>query len=200
MDQTHIFPIEENEETRRLREGITGQKGHVFWLTGLSGSGKSTLAAMVQNKLLHEGHLTAWLDGDTLRAGLCRNLTFSEEDRMENVRRAAEAARLLCRSGLIVFCSFVSPGAHMRKAARDIIGHTDFSMIFVDTPAHICMQRDPKGLYTKAVNQEIKDFTGVQSAYEAPGDADLRIDSGAVSPETGSQILHTFVLQVCKKP
>jgi adenylyl-sulfate kinase len=200
MEQTHIFPIEENEEVRRLREGIAGQKGHVFWLTGLSGSGKSTLAASVQHTLLRQGHLTAWLDGDTLRAGLCRNLTFSEEDRMENVRRAAEAARLLCRSGLIVFCSFVSPGAHMREAARDIIGSDDFSLIFVDTPVHICLQRDPKGLYNKAVNQEIKDFTGVQSTYDVPVDADLRIDSGTVSPEPGSQILHTFVLQVCIKP
>lgn len=199
MDQTHIFPVEENDEVRRLKEGITGQKGHVFWLTGLSGSGKSTLAAWVQHQLLREGHLTTWLDGDTLRAGLCRNLTFSEEDRMENVRRAAEAARLLCRSGLIVFCSFVSPGAAMRDAARDIIGSDDFSLIFVDTPVHICMQRDPKGLYTKAANAEIKDFTGIQAAYDIPGDADLRIDSGALTPETGSQILHTFVLRMCKK-
>jgi adenylylsulfate kinase len=199
METTDIFPIFEDPSIRGLKEKITLQKGHVFWLTGLSGSGKSTLAEAVYKTLLKGERLSVWLDGDTVRNGLCRNLGFSEEDRTENIRRVAEMAKILSNSGIIVLCSLVSPTAQMRRMAADIIGLGDFSLVYVNAPIDICKSRDPKGLYEKAISQKNGNFTGIHNVYEVPEQPDLVLDSGKDSFESCFEKLHTFVRQHCQK-
>jgi adenylyl-sulfate kinase len=199
MEIIDIFPIFEDPSNRLLKENITQQKGHVFWLTGLSGSGKSTISEAVYKTLLKEERLSVWLDGDTVRNGLCRNLGFSEEDRTENIRRVAETAKIMANSGIIVLCSLVSPTAQMRKMAAEIVGHKDFSLVYVDAPLQICQDRDPKGLYKKASDQKNGNFTGIHNAYEVPKQPDLVLDSGKDSFESCFEKLHTFVQQKCQK-
>lgn len=158
------------------RERLLGQSPATVWLTGLSASGKSTIAYALEARLIAEGHACAVLDGDNMRHGLNRDLGFSPEDRAENIRRVAEVARLMNDAGLIVITSFISPYAADRSNAREIIGDERFIEAFVDVPAEVCEQRDPKGLYAKARAGLIPDFTGVSAPYEAPADPDLRLD------------------------
>ena len=149
----------------------------VFWFTGLSGSGKSTIATAFQRHLYQEGYVVEVLDGDNIRTGLNNNLTFSESDRAENIRRIAEVAKLFCQNGIVTICSFISPTIAMRDQARSIIGPGDFIEVFVDTPLAICEQRDVKGLYAKARRGELKGFTGIDSPFEAPENPEIRIDT-----------------------
>ncbi|HEV7257969.1 MAG TPA: adenylyl-sulfate kinase [Bosea sp. (in: a-proteobacteria)] len=162
---------------RQAREGLLGQKGAVVWFTGLSGSGKSTIADALERKLHAQRKLTMLLDGDNVRLGLNRDLGFTEADRVENLRRAAEVARLMVDAGLIVLCSFISPFAADRAMVRERLAGTPFLEIFVDAPIEVCEQRDPKGLYAKARRGEIRNFTGIDSTYEIPADPDLHLDS-----------------------
>ncbi|MDD4772818.1 MAG: 3'(2'),5'-bisphosphate nucleotidase CysQ [Eubacteriales bacterium] len=158
------------------RRRITGQKPAVIWFTGLSGSGKSAVAAELEALLTAAGYAAYLLDGDNLRWGLNSGLGFSEEDRRENVRRIAEAARLLADSGQIAIVSAISPLRSMRDAARSRISEIcDFIEIFVDTPLEVCVERDVKGLYRRAMAGEIKDFTGISSPYEPPADPEITI-------------------------
>lgn len=152
---------------REEREAANGHRAAVVWLTGLSGSGKSTIAAAAERRLFERGVYAQVLDGDNVRNGLNGNLGFSLEDRRENTRRVAEVARLFAQSGAVVLCSFVSPTRKMRALVADIIGD-DFVEVFVNTPLEVCEQRDVKGLYAKARAGEIKNFTGIDSPYEAP--------------------------------
>lgn len=158
------------------RARLLGQSPATVWLTGLSASGKSTIAYALEARLIAEGHACAVLDGDNMRHGLNRDLGFSPEDRAENIRRVAEVARLMNDAGLIVITSFISPYAADRSNAREIIGDERFIEAFVDVPAEVCEQRDPKGLYAKARAGLIPDFTGVSAPYEEPADPDLRLD------------------------
>jgi bifunctional enzyme CysN/CysC len=149
------------------------QKPVVLWFTGLSGSGKSTIANLVERTLFAQGRHTYLLDGDNVRHGLNRDLGFTDADRVENIRRVAEAARLFVDAGLIVLVSFISPFRSERRMARDMVGTGEFVEIFVDTPIQVCMDRDPKGLYLKAAHGEIKNFTGIDSPYETPETAEI---------------------------
>jgi len=156
--------------TRSDREKIKNQKACTIWMTGLSGSGKSTISNKLENILNSIGYHTYILDGDNTRLGLNRGLGFSEDDRIENIRRASEVCKLMNDAGLIVICSFISPLEKNRKQARDIIGD-DFYEIFIDADLSICEERDPKGLYKKARSGEIIDFTGISSPFEFPSNA-----------------------------
>jgi bifunctional enzyme CysN/CysC len=162
---------------KQARARAMGQRPAVLWFTGLSGAGKSTIANLVEQKLHAMGRHTAMLDGDNLRHGLCRDLGFSETDRIENIRRAAEAARLLVDAGLIVLASFISPYRDDREAARALFDPGEFIEVFVDTPVAECRKRDPKGLYRRADAGKIRNFTGVDAPYEAPLAADLRLET-----------------------
>jgi bifunctional enzyme CysN/CysC len=161
--------------TRAERERLHGQRAQVVWFTGLSGSGKSTLANALEVALHRIGIKTYLLDGDNLRLGLNRDLGFSDADRVENVRRLAEVARLMQDAGLVVLCASISPFRREREAARDLVGAARFIEVFVDTPLATCERRDPKGLYRKARLGQIPNMTGIGSPYEAPLAPDLRI-------------------------
>jgi adenylyl-sulfate kinase len=149
----------------------------VLWLTGLSGAGKSTLAATLHRRLLDAGQMAVVLDGDAVRAGLCRGLGFSPEDRRENIRRVAEVAKLMREAGLVVICALISPLREDRAMAREIVGAAHFREVHVATPLSVCEQRDPKGLYRNARANALAQFTGVSAPYEEPLAPDLRIDA-----------------------
>ena len=158
-------------------------------LTGLSGSGKSTLANEIEKRLFAEGKHTMTLDGDNVRKGLNQNLGFKEADRIENIRRVAEAARLMNDAGLIVIASFVSPYERDRARAREIIGSENFIEIYVSTPLEECERRDVKGLYQKARRGEIPNFTGVTAVYEVPENPEITIDTTDISLEEAADIV-----------
>ena len=166
----------------------------MFWLTGLSGSGKSTIAKGVERSLFQKGFFVQVIDGDNVRSGLCNNLTFSLEDRLENIRRVAELAKLYVQSGVVVLCSFISPTNDIRQMAKDIIGHADFKQIFVNTPLEVCEERDVKGLYQKARAGLITGFTGIDSPFEIPNSPDLIIETTANSVDKSIKELESFVI------
>ena len=169
------------------RERIKNQKGCVVWFTGLSGSGKSTIANRLEHKLNERGYHTYLLDGDNVRNGLNSDLGFSKEDRVENIRRIAEVARLFVDAGIIVLVAFISPFRDDRLKARRLIGDSDFFEIFVDTPLEVCIERDPKGLYKKALRGEIEEFTGIDSPYEPPEKPDLVVKTVQTSPDDAAE-------------
>ncbi|MCU0431034.1 MAG: adenylyl-sulfate kinase [Cytophagaceae bacterium] len=164
----NIHPIFDSILNRQDKERLLKQRSLVVWMVGLSGSGKSTLARAIERDLHEQGHLTQLLDGDNLRTGINNNLGFSEADRNENIRRAAEVSKLFLNCGVISICSFISPTEEIRKNARGIIGDTDFFEVYVNAPFEVCEQRDVKGLYKKARKGELKNFTGLDAPFEAP--------------------------------
>ncbi len=166
---------------RKKREEMLGQKAVTLWFTGLSGSGKSTVADALEQKLCEMGKHTMLLDGDNIRFGLNSDLGFSEADRVENIRRIAHVCKLLNDAGVIVLASFVSPYAADRQKAKEIIGETAFTEIYVSTPIEECERRDVKGLYKKARAGEIAHFTGISDPYEAPLSPDVAIDTSKLS-------------------
>ncbi|NDV89046.1 sulfate adenylyltransferase subunit CysN [Aurantimonas aggregata] len=168
---------------KAARAEMKHQKPVVLWFTGLSGSGKSTVANLLEKKLHFQGRHTYILDGDNVRHGLNRDLGFTEEDRVENIRRVAETAKLMVDAGLIVLVSFISPFRAERRMAREMMGEGEFVEIFIDTPFEECAGRDPKGLYAKAARGEIKNFTGVDSPYEQPENADIHLRTLENQPE-----------------
>lgn len=158
-------------------------------MTGLSGAGKSTIAALAANSL-HALHVRTYvLDGDILRRGLSRDLGFSDADRIENVRRVTEVARVMADAGLVVIVALISPFRAEREAARSRFDAGDFLEVFIDAPLAVCEQRDPKGLYRRARRGEIPSFTGIDSRYEAPSSPDVRIDTAATTPEQAAAAL-----------
>jgi bifunctional enzyme CysN/CysC len=171
------------EISRDLRAGMKKQKPVIVWFTGLSASGKSSIADIVEQKLAAQNRHTYLLDGDNFRHGLNKDLGFTDADRVENIRRVAEVARLMADSGLIVMTAFISPFRRERRMAREIAGDIDFIEVFVDTPLEVCEARDPKGMYAKARRGEIPNFTGISSAYESPERADVHLDAGDRSAE-----------------
>ena len=176
-----IFPDFDKIVSRKEKELRLNQKSKVIWFTGLSGSGKTTLSVALERDLFNKGFLTQVLDGDNIRAGINNNLGFTNEDRIENIRRIAEVAKLLINSGVICICAFVSPTEETRDIVRDIVGKDDFLEIFVSTPIEVCERRDTKGLYQKARTGEIKNFTGVSAPFEVPENAILSIDTSDIS-------------------
>lgn len=190
----NIHPIFDSILGRKEKERLLGQRGLVLWLTGLSGSGKSTLARGLEKKLFKEGILTKLLDGDNLRTGLNAGLGFSEEDRNENIRRVAETAKLFVDAGLVTICSFVSPTMEIRSMARKIIGGEDFFEVYVHATFEECAKRDVKGLYEKAINGEIKNFTGLDAPFEPSKSPFILIDTEKDSEEDSLNKLFVAVL------
>jgi adenylylsulfate kinase len=186
---TNIYPVFDRIVPRKEKEQKLNQNSKVIWFTGLSGSGKTTLATALERDLFEKGYLTQILDGDNIRTGINNNLGFSNEDRMENIRRIAEISKLLLNCGLITICSFVSPTEETRKIVRDIVGEDDFLEIFVSTPIETCESRDVKGLYKKARAGKIKDFTGISAPFEIPQHAILSIDTSNKSVDDCVTIL-----------
>lgn len=172
------------------RQKVFRQTGAVVWFTGLSGSGKSTLAKALEKELIDQGRPAFLLDGDNLRHGLCADLTFSAEDRAENVRRATAVAGLMADAGLICITAFISPQRAAREAARKMVGSSRFLEIYVNTPLSVCEQRDCKGLYARARAGEVREFTGISAPYEAPEHPELAIDTSRVAtPEAVKQVV-----------
>jgi len=178
-------PLDRNIHIQRLdvdkmsRAAIKHQKPCVLWFTGLSGSGKSSISNEVERKLRDMGRHTYLLDGDNVRRGLCRDLGFTAEDRVENIRRVAEVAGLMVDAGLIVMTAFISPFRAERRMARALVGEGEFLEIFMDTPLEVAEQRDPKGLYKKARSGKLANFTGIDSPYEAPENPELILTAGS---------------------
>ena len=176
--------------SRSDRESIKDQTAKTLWFTGLSGSGKSTIASALERRLFETGKHTMTLDGDNVRMGLNKNLGFGDDDRKENIRRIAEVCKLMNDAGLIVITSFISPFIKDRQSAREIIGEDSFIEVYIATSLEECERRDVKGLYKKARNGEIKEFTGLTSPYEAPEDPDITVvTEGRTVDECATQIL-----------
>ncbi len=177
--------------SKQEREKQNNHKGVVLWFTGLSGSGKSTIAVEVEHLLFDRGVKVYSLDGDNIRHGLNKNLGFSPEDRTENIRRIGEVAGLFADAGMVVLTSFISPYRKDRDAARALLDPGDFMEIYVKADVETCKERDPKGLYKKALAGEIKEFTGVSAPYEEPNSPELVIDTAAAPvQECAQQVLH----------
>lgn len=176
----NIFP-QENKIKMADREKLLGQRSFLIWFTGLSASGKSTLGNMLEYELYKKGYLTYMLDGDNIRGGLNSNLGFSDEDREENIRRIGHLGKLFVDAGFITITAFISPFEKERQLAVDLVGKDKFVEVFLDCPLEICIERDPKNLYKKALNNEIQEFTGVSSPYEKPANADIVLDTSVLS-------------------
>lgn len=182
MEKKYIIP-QNHRIGKADRRKLSKHGSCVVWFTGLSGSGKSTIADLLEQKLYSEGFHTYILDGDNIRAGLCKDLGFSAEDRRENIRRIGEVAKLMVDAGLIVLSAFISPFREDRDQVRQLLEEKEFMEVFVNCPLEVCEQRDVKGLYKKARAGEIKNFTGIDSPFEEPLHPELVIDSYLLSPE-----------------
>jgi adenylylsulfate kinase len=190
----HLYPVFDKMLPRSAKETLLGQSGAVIWMYGLSGSGKSTLANLLERRLHADGRLVKVLDGDNIRSGLNRNLGFSDEDRLENIRRVSEVAKLFAECGVITITSFITPNNELRRLARGIVGDADLLEVYVKASFETCRVRDPKGLYAKVAAGEVKQFTGKDSAFEEPESPDLVIDTEAFSEEEcHSQLLDAVI-------
>ncbi len=190
----NIHPVFDKIIQRKEKEQKLRQHAKVIWLTGLSGAGKTTLGSALEEKLFNKGYLTQILDGDNIRSGINKNLKFSEADRYENIRRIAEVNKLFLNCGIITINCFISPTEEIRQMAKEIIGKDDFIEVFVNAPLKICEQRDVKGLYQKARNGEIKNFTGISSPFDIPQNADIEIRTDLLTIDQASEKLLNFVL------
>lgn len=194
QSERNIHPTYDQFVSRHNKEWLLQQRGKVIWLTGLSGSGKTTIAKGVERVLFEMGHLTMILDGDNVRDGINNNLGFSPADRMENIRRIAETAKLFLNNGIVTLCSFVSPTEEIRQAAASIIGPKDFIEVYIDTPIEECEKRDVKGLYAKARKGEIKDFTGISAPFEAPAHPALIVKTKGQTVEDSVRKLLEYIV------
>ena len=172
---------------------MLNQKGIVVWLFGLSGAGKTTLASLLKEKLENEGFFTVSLDGDVLRAGINNDLSFTEDDRSENIRRAAEIARIMLQNDIITICSFITPLEKHRTLAAQIIGG-HYLEVFVDCPMSVCQARDVKGLYKKAQSSQIPNFTGISSGFEVPSKSNLIIYTSLESPMESMEKVYKYII------
>ncbi|WP_372641943.1 adenylyl-sulfate kinase [Ancylomarina sp.] len=196
---TNIHPVFDRIIGRDEKEQFLNQKARVIWMTGLSGSGKTTIAIGLEQALQKRGFLTQILDGDNIRTGINKNLGFSEEDRTENIRRIAEVSKLFVNCGIITINCFVSPTLAIREQAKEIIGDDDFREIYINASYEQCEKRDVKGLYKKARNGEIKNFTGLDSPFEAPENAFLEIKTADMSIEESVKCLVDAILSHIKQ-
>jgi len=187
LRRAHNIHWQATDVHKAARAAAKGQKPRVLWFTGLSGAGKSTIANLVEKRLHAEGRHTYLLDGDNVRHGLNRDLGFTEEDRVENIRRVGEVAKLMADAGLIVLTAFISPFRAERRMVREMMPEAEFVEVFVDTPLAEAEKRDVKGLYAKARRGELKNFTGIDSPYEAPEAPEIRIDTTALTPEEAAE-------------
>jgi len=190
----NIFPVIDKNINREEKERLLKQRAKVIWMTGLSGAGKTTLAKKLDEALYENGYLSQILDGDNIRSGINSNLTFSENDRHENIRRIAEVSKLFLHCGIITINSFISPTEKIRDMAIEIIGPENFIEVFVNAPLNICESRDVKGLYAKARRGEIKDFTGIDSPFEIPMNVDIEIRTDLLTIDESVQKLMKYIL------
>ena len=193
-NNNNIYPIFDRMLTRADKEELLNQHSVMIWFTGLSGSGKSTIAIALERELQKRGLLCRILDGDNIRSGINNNLGFSEEDRVENIRRIAEIGKLFVDTGIITIAAFISPNNDIREMAANIIGKENFLEIFVSTPIEECERRDVKGLYAKARRAEIKNFTGISAPFETPANPALSIDTSKLSVEESVNKLLELIL------
>ncbi|KZN57514.1 adenylylsulfate kinase [Pseudoalteromonas luteoviolacea CPMOR-1] len=191
MDKNIVWHNYAVEKTHRSE--LKGHKPVILWFTGFSGSGKSTVANALESALHQSGVHTYLLDGDNVRHGLCKDLGFSDADRIENIRRVGELSKLMVDAGLIVLTAFISPFQAERDMVRDLVEDGEFIEVFLDTPLEVCEQRDPKGLYKKARAGEIKNFTGIDSDYQPPVAPEIRLNTGENSLEQSVQQLVDYL-------
>jgi len=190
--QSHLFL------TRGDKEKLLGQRAKILWLTGLSGSGKTSVAHHLENKLYNEGFLVKTFDGDIVRSEINKAFDFTDEGRLQNIRKIAELNREFVSCGIIVINCFISPAIAMRAAAKEIAGADDFIEIFLNCPLEVCEKRDTKGLYAKARKGLLKNFTGVNSPYEPPINPDIEINTANTSLDETVEIIYKFILPKIK--
>ena len=190
----HIYPVFDQIMKREDKEELLNQRSKAIWFTGLSGSGKTTLARSVEINLHKRGYLVQILDGDNIRSGINRNLKFTEEDRLENIRRISEVTKLYINSGIITLNSFITPTREIRQMVRDIVGKENIIEIFLNPSLEECERRDTKGLYAKARAGELKNFTGISSPFESPLSPALELDTEALSVEQCTEQILDVVL------
>ena len=198
-EKKNIFTFFDEILHRREKENLLNQKSVVIWMSGLSGSGKTTIAKEVERSLHEKGFLTQLLDGDNIRVGLSNNLTFSSDDRLENIRRIAEVSKLFLNCGIITLNCFISPTIKMRNIAKKIIGKENFIEIYINATLETCEERDVKGLYKKARKGEIKDFTGISAPFEAPISPAIEINTTKLSIDESVQKVLAKILPLIKK-
>jgi adenylylsulfate kinase len=199
-DSKHIHPVFDKILQRKDKESFLNQQAKVIWMTGLSGSGKTTIAVALEKKLADMGYFTQVLDGDNVRSGINADLSFTEADRHENIRRIAEISKLFLNCGVITINCFVSPTEESRQQAKNIIGATDYVEVFVDTPIEECEKRDVKGLYKKARAGEIKNFTGIDAPYETPMNPSLVLKTKDKSIEATIEEAIEHILPLIEQP
>lgn len=180
---------------KKLRAKLKSQKPCLIWFTGLSAAGKSTVAGLVEKKLAEDVKHTYLLDGDNVRYNLCKDLGFSEQDRVENIRRIGEVSKLFVDGGIITLCAFISPFRKDRRMVRDLFDKNEFIEVFVDTSLEECERRDPKGMYKKARKGEIKEFTGIDSPYERPEKPEIHLLGDQSSPEELAEEVMNYLRQ-----
>ena len=194
----NIFPVFDKILKREDKERLLKQKSKVVWMTGLSGAGKTTIAKYLDEALYKKGYVAQILDGDNIRSGINNNLSFSDADRYENIRRIAEVSKLFMNCGIIIINSFISPTEEIRNMALDIIGKDNFIEIFVNAPIEVCEQRDTKGLYAKARKGEIKNFTGIDSPFELPMGAHIEVRTDLQTIEESVKQVMDYLMPVIK--
>lgn len=194
IKEQEVYPVFGKIIQKQEKEHFLQQRAKVIWLTGLSGSGKTTIGIGLEKALFERKHLSQILDGDNIRTGINSNLTFSVEDRIENIRRIAEVSRLFINCGIIVISCFIAPTNDIRKMAKEIIGEENFIEVFISAPLNVCELRDVKGLYKKARRGEIDNFTGIDAPYEAPDHPDIIIKTDKMSVDESINQLLQFIL------
>ena len=194
----NLYPIQ-TKVSREDREALLRQHSRLIWFTGLSGSGKSTLAVQLEAQLHAEGYKTYLLDGDNIRTGLNKDLSFDDSGRVENIRRIGEVTKLFLDAGIVVLSAFISPFREDRRHVREIVGPDNFIEVFVDAPLEVCEQRDVKGLYKKARAGQVRNFTGIDSPYEAPENPDIHIPTHQLSVDESIEKLFSLVKAKVKR-
>ena len=197
-EEGNIFTVFDDLINRNEKELLLNQKSKVIWMTGLSGSGKTTIAKALEKKLHSNNIISQLHDGDNIRVGISNNLSFSSEDRFENIRRISEISKLFLNCGIVTLNCFISPTNEIRQIAKDIIGENDFIEIYINASLKICEDRDVKGLYKKARNGEIKNFTGISATYEEPKQPNLVIDTTLLSIEESVKKIYDYILPLIK--
>lgn len=190
----NLHPVFHKILQRRDKENFLNQRSRVIWMTGLSGAGKTTLAKNLEERLFDLGYFSQVLDGDNIRSGINNNLTFSEADRYENIRRIAEISKLFLDCGIITINCFISPTEEIRNMAKSIIGRGNFIEVFINASFDVCETRDVKGLYSKARRGEIKNFTGIDSPFENPAKPDIEVRTDKLSIEESTILLLDYIL------
>ena len=194
----NLFPIFDDILQKEDKEKLLQQHAKVIWMTGLSGSGKTTVAKGVERYLHSQGILNQLLDGDNIRVGIGNNLTFSSEDRAENIRRISEVSKLFMNCGVVTLNCFVSPTIEIRNIAKEIIGEENFIEVYINASVETCEDRDVKGLYQKARKGEIKDFTGISAPFEAPENPEIEINTAKLSIDESVQRVLDYILPIIK--